>query len=77
MRESGLLAWYLYLIIPLPPSNAYLQVTEFMAYQLLTNYGNSTEIKSYVEKYDFYIFPVVNPDGKPFTTIACSWLRSL
>lgn len=34
-----------------------------MAYQLLTNYGNSTEIKSYVEKYDFYIFPVVNPDG--------------
>jgi carboxypeptidase A4 len=36
---------------------------EYMAYQLLTNYANSTEIKSYVEKYDFYIFPVVNPDG--------------
>jgi murein tripeptide amidase MpaA len=37
--------------------------TEYMAYQLLTNYANSTEIKSYVEKYDFYIFPLVNPDG--------------
>ncbi|CAG7854673.1 Probable metallocarboxypeptidase A Short=MCPA; AltName: Full=Carboxypeptidase M14A; Flags: Precursor [Serendipita indica DSM 11827] len=36
---------------------------EYMAYQLLTNYANSTEIKSYVDKYDFYIFPVVNPDG--------------
>ncbi|KAG8860755.1 hypothetical protein FRB91_001019 [Serendipita sp. 411] len=36
---------------------------EYMAYQLLTNYGNSTEIKGYVDKYDFYIFPIVNPDG--------------
>ncbi|PVG02522.1 putative carboxypeptidase [Serendipita vermifera] len=38
-------------------------VTEYIAYQLLTNYGNSTEVKGYVDKYDFYIFPVVNPDG--------------
>ncbi|KIM30630.1 hypothetical protein M408DRAFT_66407 [Serendipita vermifera MAFF 305830] len=37
--------------------------TEFMAYQLLSNYANSTEIKGYVDKYDFYIFPIVNPDG--------------
>lgn len=39
-------------------------VTEFMAYSLLSNYANSTEIKAYVDKYDFYIFPVVNPDGE-------------
>ncbi|PVG02519.1 hypothetical protein CPB86DRAFT_811574 [Serendipita vermifera] len=40
-------------------------VTEYIAYQLLSNYDNSTEVKGYVDKYDFYIFPVVNPDGKP------------
>jgi len=34
-----------------------------MAYTLLGNYGSSAEIKAYVDKYDFYIFPVVNPDG--------------
>ncbi|PVG02521.1 putative carboxypeptidase [Serendipita vermifera] len=38
-------------------------VTEYIAYQLLTNYDNCTEVKGYVDKYDFYIFPVVNPDG--------------
>lgn len=38
-------------------------VNEYAMYQLLTNYANSTEIASYVDKYDFYIFPVVNPDG--------------
>jgi hypothetical protein len=43
-----------------------------MAYQLLTDYGNSTEIKGYVDKYDFYIFPVVNPDGDyPYSPIVC------
>ncbi|TVY81002.1 Metallocarboxypeptidase A-like protein [Lachnellula suecica] len=38
-------------------------VTEYFIYNLLTNYGSSTEIKGFVDKYDFYIFPVVNPDG--------------
>lgn len=41
------------------------KTAEFFAYSLLNNYANSTEIKAYVEKYDFYIFPVVNPDGEP------------
>ncbi|CAA7260302.1 unnamed protein product [Cyclocybe aegerita] len=36
---------------------------EYLAYSLLNNYANSTEVKSYVDNYDFYIFPVVNPDG--------------
>ncbi|KAH6890802.1 hypothetical protein BKA70DRAFT_1539383 [Coprinopsis sp. MPI-PUGE-AT-0042] len=40
---------------------------EYLAYTLLNNYANSTEIKGYVDKYDFYIFPVVNPDGFVFS----------
>ena len=39
------------------------QTTEYLAYYLLQNYGSSAEIKGFVDKYDFYIFPVVNPDG--------------
>jgi len=38
-------------------------VVEYMAYNLLSNYAKSTEIKGFIDKYDFYIFPVVNPDG--------------
>ncbi|KAI9049264.1 hypothetical protein LZ554_007111 [Drepanopeziza brunnea f. sp. 'monogermtubi'] len=37
--------------------------SEYLAYYLLTNYAGSAEIKGFVDKYDFYIFPVVNPDG--------------
>ncbi|KAH6913460.1 putative carboxypeptidase [Coprinopsis sp. MPI-PUGE-AT-0042] len=36
---------------------------EYLAYNLLNNYANSTEVKNLVDKYDFYIFPIVNPDG--------------
>ncbi|KAG8787405.1 hypothetical protein FRC12_015593 [Ceratobasidium sp. 428] len=42
-------------------------VTEQIAYSLLSNYTTSSTIKSYVDKYDFYIFPVVNPDGFVYT----------
>ncbi|KAF8604743.1 putative carboxypeptidase [Ceratobasidium sp. AG-I] len=42
-------------------------VTEQIAYSLLSNYSTSSTIKSYVDKYDFYIFPVVNPDGFAYT----------
>ncbi|CAE6464588.1 unnamed protein product [Rhizoctonia solani] len=42
-------------------------VTEQIAYSLLSNYTTSATIKSYVDKYDFYIFPVVNPDGFVYT----------
>ncbi|KAH7321986.1 hypothetical protein BKA65DRAFT_91804 [Rhexocercosporidium sp. MPI-PUGE-AT-0058] len=41
--------------------------TEYLAYYLLQNYGSSAEIKGFVDKYDFYIFPVVNPDGFVYT----------
>ena len=36
---------------------------EYQAFTLLSNYSTNAEIKSFVDKYDFYIFPVVNPDG--------------
>ncbi|CCO33115.1 hypothetical protein BN14_07185 [Rhizoctonia solani AG-1 IB] len=39
-------------------------VVEQIAYSLLSNYSTSSAVKSYVDKYDIYIFPVVNPDGK-------------
>ncbi|EHL01021.1 putative Metallocarboxypeptidase A-like protein [Glarea lozoyensis 74030] len=38
--------------------------TEYLAWYLLTNYASSSEVKSFVDKYDFYIFPIVNPDGR-------------
>lgn len=34
-----------------------------MLYNLATSYGSDAEITSYLDKYDFYIFPIVNPDG--------------
>ena len=40
-----------------------IEVTEYFAFNLLTNYASNTEIRGFVDKYDFYIFPVVNPDG--------------
>ncbi|KAK0661827.1 Metallocarboxypeptidase A-like protein [Lasiodiplodia hormozganensis] len=40
---------------------------EYVAYQLLTKYDTDAAIKSYVDKYDFYVFPVVNPDGFVYT----------
>ncbi|KAH8904959.1 zinc carboxypeptidase [Coniochaeta sp. PMI_546] len=42
-------------------------VVEYLAYNLLTNYATSSEIKGFIDKYDFYIFPVVNPDGFLYT----------
>ncbi|KAK3368684.1 hypothetical protein B0H63DRAFT_79957 [Podospora didyma] len=38
-------------------------VVEYLGYNLLTNYASSAEIKGFVDKYDFFIFPAVNPDG--------------
>lgn len=39
------------------------QVVEYIAFQLLGNYDGDNEIKNIVDTQDFYIFPVVNPDG--------------
>ena len=41
-------------------------VGEYLAYNLLTNYATNSEIKGFVDKYDFYIFPVVNVSVSPY-----------
>lgn len=44
-----------------------------MAYQLLTKYASDSAVKAIVDKYDFYITPIVNPDGEPqiLTQLSC------
>ncbi|KAJ0159417.1 Metallocarboxypeptidase A-like protein [Colletotrichum tanaceti] len=37
--------------------------TEYMAYQLLTRYATDPVVRAVVDKFDFYITPIVNPDG--------------
>jgi len=61
--ENGLRRWYDPLLILIAITD-YFKVVEYFIYNLLTNYASNTEIKGFVDKYDFYIFPVVNPDGK-------------
>lgn len=39
------------------------QVVEYLAYTLLSKYSVDSQIRDFVEKYDFYVFPIVNPDG--------------
>jgi murein tripeptide amidase MpaA len=40
-------------------------VTEYIAYSLLHLYELDRNVKHALDKFDFYIFPVVNPDGMP------------
>jgi murein tripeptide amidase MpaA len=42
-------------------------VTEYFAYQLITKYNTDATIRALVDKYDFQILPVVNPDGFVFS----------
>jgi len=43
---------------------------QYFSWYLLNNYASGLT-KTYMDKYDFYIFPIVNPDGKstPFPLI--------
>lgn len=40
---------------------------EYLAWQLLTQYGSTASVKALVDTYDFYILPIVNPDGFVYT----------
>ncbi|KAF2179352.1 hypothetical protein K469DRAFT_730642 [Zopfia rhizophila CBS 207.26] len=42
-----------------------IDVVEYTAYTLLT--ATDAETKAFKDKYDFYIFPIVNPDGFAYT----------
>lgn len=41
------------------------QAVEYFADFLLAHYDSDPEIRAFVDKYDFYLYPVVNPDGMP------------
>ncbi len=34
--------------------------TEYFAYNMLSSYASSADARALVDKYDYYIFPVVN-----------------
>ncbi|KAL9035342.1 MAG: hypothetical protein Q9180_004914, partial [Flavoplaca navasiana] len=38
-------------------------VTEYFAYSFLSSLASNTSVRNLLNKYDYYIFPVVNPDG--------------
>ncbi|PHH62611.1 hypothetical protein CDD81_6845 [Ophiocordyceps australis] len=42
-------------------------VVEYFAWSLAGSYETDSEIRAFVDKYDFYLFPIVNPDGFKFT----------
>jgi len=46
-------------------------------HEVLTNYATNTEIKGFVDKYDYYLFPVVNPDGMSPVPVVRRELTSL
>ena len=50
--------------IPDEVADVPLKVVEYLAYNLLSNYASNTDIRGLVDKFDFYIFPIVNPDGR-------------
>lgn len=41
------------------------QTVEYLTYQLVTGYGNNgSAATAMLDAYDFYILPIVNPDGE-------------
>jgi murein tripeptide amidase MpaA len=40
------------------------QVIEYLTSQLILNYGKDDQVTGFVDDFDFWIFPFVNPDGK-------------
>ncbi|KAI1739792.1 hypothetical protein F4680DRAFT_135953 [Xylaria scruposa] len=42
-------------------------VVEYILYQLVTGYENDTLVQKVLDNYDFYVLPVVNPDGFVYT----------
>lgn len=39
---------------------------------MLTNYGVNENITAYLDAYDFYIFPIVNPDGMTYDLLCAT-----
>lgn len=54
------------------------QTVEYMANELITKYSSDSTIKAVVDKYDFYVFPIVNVDGAyPFSACCQRGICSL
>ena len=50
---------------------------EYLVYQLIAGYGKDEEITAWVDSYDFYVIPVINPDGFVYTqTTERLWRKS-
>jgi murein tripeptide amidase MpaA len=50
---------------------------EYLAYQLIDGYGKDDLITSFLDDYDFYLIPFVNPDGQYFPLAQQSQLANL
>ncbi|XP_077990588.1 carboxypeptidase B-like [Glandiceps talaboti] len=44
-------------------------VTMFMTNQLVVDYDTDPDVRKYLDTYDFYILPVMNPDGYEYTWV--------
>lgn len=54
-----------------------IMVNEYLVFNFLIKYDIDVEIKSFVDKYDFYVFFVVNFDGFVFIQInICLWCKN-
>ncbi|KAI1408710.1 hypothetical protein F5Y13DRAFT_194180 [Hypoxylon sp. FL1857] len=42
-------------------------VVEYLLYQIVTGYKNDTAVQTALDNYDFYVLPIVNPDGFVYT----------
>ncbi|KAI1359716.1 hypothetical protein F5Y08DRAFT_318882 [Xylaria arbuscula] len=50
---------------------------EYITYQLINNYSNDTAVKAVLDNYDFYVLPIVNPDGFVYTqTTSRLWRKN-
>jgi murein tripeptide amidase MpaA len=50
---------------------------EYLVYQLIAGYGKDEEITAWIDSYDFYVIPVINPDGFIYTqTTERLWRKS-
>ncbi|KAI1134567.1 hypothetical protein F5Y05DRAFT_397516 [Hypoxylon sp. FL0543] len=42
-------------------------VVEYLLYRIVNGYGNDSTVQTALDNYDFYVLPVVNPDGFVYT----------
>jgi len=48
----------------------------WFAMQLIDDYPSDPKVKELVDKYDWYLLPVVNPDGYSYTWTTVTEIRS-